>query len=444
MNNITIIGAGHVGLVTGVTLAEIGHHIVCYDTDETNILKMRAGISPFFEPGLDELLMKNASLGRLGFTNNPKQALSEANIIYIAVGTPPLSSGAVDLSSIEEVARVIGENVEREEIIIVTKSTVPVGTNDMIKQIIVSNSLSNVKVEMVSNPEFLKEGTAIHDSFSADRIVIGSDTAHTAAIVEDLYSPLGVPIFKTDLKSAEMIKYSANAFLATKISFINEIANLCEKAGANIEEVSIGMGLDTRIGTQFLQAGIGYGGACLPKDTIALKHTATKFGENLEILDSAIKVNNQQISRLINKAKQRFGRLQGKKVALLGSSFKPNTNDVRNSLAIAIAKDLTNMGVVLTTYDPAALDDTKLALGNTIHYASSIEEAIKGKDMVFIATDWQEFKDFPIKQYVELMEHPIIFDGRNCYPLGKVAMYNLEYYSIGRQAIVNSVTKVNN
>ncbi|WP_438823153.1 UDP-glucose dehydrogenase family protein [Peribacillus butanolivorans] len=432
MKNITIVGTGHVGLVTGVALAEIGHQVVCYDINENDIALMKEGISPFYEPELADLLKKNLNNGQLFFTSNPKLALVDAEIIYIAVGTPTAENGSVDLSNIKEAAKTIAENISKQEVIIVTKSTVPVGTNKLIEQLIVTNLTNEVNINIVSNPEFLREGSAIYDTFSADRIVIGSDCEKAASIIEEINKPFGETIFITDLLSAEMIKYSSNAFLATKISFINEIANLCEKVGANIEEVAHGMGLDFRIGTPFLKAGIGFGGSCFPKDTRGLIQQATEAGQSLEILEAVIKVNKQQKYLLMNKAKQRFGNLKDKKIAILGLAFKPNTNDVRESIAIDIASELTMQGASVTAYDPLALEEAKQILGEKIQYALSIEEAITNTDMVFIATDWDEFKDFPLEKYEMLMNHPIIFDGKNNYSLDEISEYNIEYYSVGR------------
>ncbi|MGX2959664.1 UDP-glucose dehydrogenase family protein [Peribacillus sp. JNUCC 23] len=432
MKKITIVGTGHVGLVTGVTLAEIGNQVVCYDINEKYIAQMKQGISPFYEPDLNDLLQKNLTKGQLFFTNDSKLALEAAEIIYIAVGTPTAENGSVDLNYIEAAAKTIAENITKQEIIVVTKSTVPIGTNNLIKQLIETNLTYEVNVNIVSNPEFLREGSAIYDTFSADRIVIGSDCKKAASIIEEIHRPFGRTIYLTDLLSAEMIKYSSNAFLATKISFINEIANLCEKVGANIEEVAQGMGLDVRIGSQFLNAGIGFGGSCFPKDTRGLIQKATEVGQSLEVLEAVIKVNKQQKYLLMNKAKQRLGNFKNKKIALLGLAFKPNTNDVRESIAIEIASELTMQGAMVTAYDPLALEEAKQTLGKKIHYASSLEEAITDTDMVFIATDWDEFKDFPLEKYEMLMNQPIIFDGRNCYSLDRISEYNIEYYSVGR------------
>jgi UDPglucose 6-dehydrogenase len=435
MKNITIVGTGHVGLITGVTLAEIGHRVTCYDINEQTIASLKAGIAHFYEPDLDDLLNKNLNGGRLLFSSNPKHALSDADVIYIAVGTAD-KNGNLNLSYIESASRVIAENVTKEEIIVVTKSTVPIGTNKLIKQLIHDHLTCVVKVNIVSNPEFLREGSAIFDTFSGDRIVIGAQSEKAASIIEEINKPFNIPILITDLESAEMIKFSSNAFLATKISFMNEIANLCEKFGANIEDVAQGMGLDLRIGSQFLNAGIGFGGSCLPKDTRGLIKIANNVGLSLDILESVLKVNNQQKNVLINKAKQRFGNLKDKKVAILGTAFKPNTNDVRESVAIKIIADLILEESKIIVFDPYALEETQQIFGNKIKYTNSIEEAINASDFVFITTDWDEIKEFPIVNYEKLMSHPVIFDGKNCYSLESFTAYNIEYYSIGRPDIV--------
>ena len=428
---ITLVGTGHVGLVTGSCLAEIGHEVTCYDIDRDKIELMKRGSSPFYEPGLTELIKKNIENGRLSFTYSDREALSNSEIIYITVGTPMGLDGKVDLHYLYAAADQIADHITKE-VIIVTKSTVPIGTNRIIKQRIEAVSKSGASVEMVSNPEFLREGSAIHDTFFADRIIIGSDCKKAAEVVEEINQPFGIPIFKTDLQSAEMIKYSSNAFLATKISFINEIAQLCEELGANIEDVAYGMGLDNRIGPHFLRAGIGYGGSCFPKDVSALIHTATEHGADLNILKAANLVNQKQQDVLIKKAKQRFGSLYNRKAAILGLSFKPNTDDVRESPALRIASVLIEEGVNIAAYDPVSIENAKKQLGDYIDYASSIEEALLNAEMAFIVTDWDEIKKFPLSQYEKLMKTPILFDGRNCYYLEEISRFSIEYYSIGR------------
>jgi len=422
-------GTGHVGLVTGACLAEIGHTVTCYDIDRHKIELISRGESPFYEPGLAELVKSNIEKKKLSFTYIATEALFDCNLIYIAVGTPPNPDGTVNLDYIFDAADQIANHITKKTII-VTKSTVPVGTNQLIKERIESNA--GICVDIVSNPEFLREGSAIHDTFFADRIIIGSDSISASELVEEVNRPFGVPIFKTDLHSAELIKYSSNAFLATKISFINEIAQLSEVLGANIEDVAYGMGLDDRIGSNFLKAGIGYGGSCFPKDVRALIHTASEHGVELNIIKSTTVVNHQQQNVLIQKAKQHFGSLQNKKAAILGLSFKPNTDDIRESPALRIAKSLVEEGVHISAYDPVAIENARQILGDSVDYHTSIEETLKNTEMVFITTEWNEIKNFPLSQYKELMKTPVIFDGRNCYSLEEIRSLSIEYYSIGR------------
>ena len=313
-----------------------------------------------------------------------------------------------------------------------TKSTVPIGTNEKIKEIIQEYLLSDIKVDIVSNPEFLREGSAVRDTFFGDRIVIGAECEHAANMIEEINKPFQIPIFKTDIRSAEMIKYASNAFLATKISFINEIATICENIGANVEDVAIGMGQDSRIGYQFLKAGIGYGGSCFPKDTNALFHIATHEYYSFHLLKTVIDVNNRQQTLLVDKAKKRFGMLEGKKCAILGLSFKPNTDDIREAASIVNINRLVEEGAEVIAFDPVAMENAKRVLPPTVQFAQSIEEAIHGTDAVFIVTEWKQFIDFPLNKYVDLMKSPIIFDGRNCYSINEMMKFPIEYYSIGR------------
>lgn len=428
---ITLIGTGHVGLITGTCLAEIGHIVTCYDIDRDKIELLKQGCLPFYEPGLEELVKKNTENGRLSFTNSNRDALLNSEIIYITVGTPMGTDGQIDLRYLYSAADIIAEYISNE-VIIVTKSTVPIGTNQMIKERIQSALSVQASIEIVSNPEFLREGSAINDTFFGDRIVIGCDSKYAAEVVESINQPFGIPIFKTDLHSAELIKYSSNAFLATKISFINEISQICENVGANIEDVAYGMGLDSRIGSQFLKAGIGYGGSCFPKDVIALIHTAAKHNVDLNIIKAANIVNQHQQDVLIKKAKQRFGSLQNKKAAILGLSFKPNTDDIRDSPAIRIVNMLLEEGVKISAFDPVSIENARKHFGGDIYYSWSIEDALLNADMAFIVTDWDEIKTYPLSKFKELMSSPIIFDGRNCYSLQKVSQYPIEYFSIGR------------
>lgn len=434
MKNIAVVGTGYVGLVTGACLADIGHKVTCIDVDEEKIQLMKAGKSPIYEPGLAEIMLINSNAGRLSFTSIHKKGFTNAEVIYIAVGTPQLEDGRADLKYVEQVAKDIAKNI-RQDVIVVTKSTVPVGTNEWISDIIKAHLEANVQVDVVSNPEFLREGSAVHDTFHGDRIVIGAERDYPARVIGEINQPFGIPILKTDIRSAEMIKYASNAFLATKISFINEISTICEKLGANVEDVALGMGKDSRIGNQFLNAGIGYGGSCFPKDTRALVQIAGNVEHKFDLLESVINVNNKQQLRLIEKAKSRFGSLSGLKIALLGLAFKPNTNDMREAASIVISNQLITEEARVVAYDPIAIEKAKKVLRSEIDYTDRIENALQGADLALIVTEWQQVKELPLKIYEDKMKTPIIFDGRNCYSLKEIAKYNIEYHSIGRPII---------
>jgi UDPglucose 6-dehydrogenase len=434
MMKITVAGAGNVGLITAVCLADAGHHVTCVDTQKEKIHLLEKGHSPFFEPGLEPLLEKNLSNGHLRFTTDQKLAYSDADIIFIAVGTPAKKDGSVDLSYIYAVSYSIADSIEKD-VIVCTKSTVPVGTNDKIKQIFHYRKPRHLKVEVVSNPEFLREGTAIMDFYLGDRIILGVDNPETASIMEQLYLPLKIPIIVTDIRSAEMIKYASNAFLATKISFINEIANLCEKVGANIDEVAFGIGKDKRIGESFLQAGIGYGGSCFPKDTKALVQLAGNVKHPFELLESVIKVNQHQHSLLVVKAKELLGPLNGKKAALLGLAFKPETDDIREAASITIIKELLEEGANVTAYDPVAIPNTHKQVGNAIDYTTDIRQALKDADFAIIATEWGQIKHLPLDTFAAYMKEPIVLDGRNCYSMKEIQRYPITYVSIGRPVV---------
>jgi len=429
---ITVVGTGYVGLVTGVCLAEIGNDVTCYDIDEQKVQKMSQGISPIYEPGLEELMKKNIEACRLRFTTDPKDAYKEARVIYIAVGTPENEDGSANLTYVEEAAFTISRYVKQDAVVVI-KSTVPVGTNDYIQELINKVKSPDVQLTVVSNPEFLREGSAVYDTFHGDRIVIGADDERAASVVEEINKPFGIPIIKTDRRSAEMIKYAANAFLATKISFINEIAHICEKVGANIDDVAYGIGEDKRIGSQFLRAGIGYGGSCFPKDTKALIQIAGNVKHKFDLLESVINVNSKQQQLLYTKAKEMFDSLRGKRVAVLGLAFKPNTDDIREAASMVIIRKLLEEQADITVYDPAAMENAKKLLGDSVRYANSAIEAIIDKEIVFIVTEWDEVRSLPLESYVEQMKEPIIFDGRNCYDLKEVEKYPINYISIGRR-----------
>jgi UDPglucose 6-dehydrogenase len=435
---ITIAGTGYVGLVTGVCLAEIGHDVTCLDIDPEKVEKLKAGISPIYEPGLEELMRKNIEAGRLQFTVNQEKAYACAEVIYIAVSTPENEDGSANLKFVEDVAASIGRHIQSSEVIVVTKSTVPVGTNDRIYHLIHLNKSSETIVEVVSNPEFLREGSAIHDTFHGDRMIIGARNMKAAKVLTEINKPFGIPIMITDIYSAEMIKYASNAFLATKISFVNEIANICEKIGANIEDVARGIGLDKRIGSQFLQAGIGYGGSCFPKDTKALVQIAGNVEHKFELLESVIKVNNYQQDKLVERAKEYVGSLKGKKAAILGLAFKPNTDDIREAASIVVAKRLLEEGAAVVAYDPVAIPNAQKVLGDSIDYCSSIQQALLHSDFVFIVTEWEEIRETPLALYKRWMREPVIFDGRNCYSIEEAREEAIVYYSVGREWVNRS------
>ncbi|MEO4053443.1 UDP-glucose/GDP-mannose dehydrogenase family protein [Solibacillus sp. CAU 1738] len=431
--NLAVFGAGYVGLVTSTSLAEIGHQVICIDKDQAKVETMKEGIAPIYEPGLSDLMKKNMDLGRLTFTTDYVEGLNDADIVYIAVGTPENEDGSANLIYVEEVATTIGQTAKKDTIV-VTKSTVPVGTNNRLQKIIDLNKLYHIKIEVVSNPEFLKEGSAIYDSFHGDRIVIGANCEKAANVIEEINRPFGIPIYKTDLRSAEMIKYASNAFLATKISFINEIANICERVGADIEQVALGMGLDKRIGPEFLKAGIGYGGSCFPKDTKALIQIAGNVQYDFELLKGVVNVNKKQQKKLLDKVYERIDSVKGKKIAVLGLAFKPNTDDMREAPSVYIVNELVKLGASVFAYDPIAVENAKNHLDPSVVYVESIESAIKVAEAVLILTEWQEIKNMDLTIF-NTMKYPLVIDGRNCFSVNEMEALNYEYYSIGRKTL---------
>ena len=432
---ITITGTGYVGLVTGVCLADVGHQITCFDIDQGKISLLDNGQSPIYEPGLEELIQRNSSEGRLSFTSSVEAAYSDADCIFIAVGTPSSEDGSANLTFIEQAAIQIAEQIKKNSVIVI-KSTVPVGTNERIGRLIQERVSPHITIKVVSNPEFLREGSAIHDTFYGDRIVIGSDDQQAGELVERIYEPLHIPVVHTDLRSAEMIKYASNSFLALKISFINEIANLCEKVGGNIEQVSAGVGLDKRIGNKFLQAGIGFGGSCFPKDINALNHLANEYDYDFKILKSVIDVNHLQKERLFYKAKEQLGSLAGKKVTILGLTFKPNTDDIRDAASLKLIQDLLMEEAIVTVYDPIAMPKVEKLYGDKIHYATSAEKALEQSEVAFLLTEWDEIKHLSLEKIKMSMTQPILFDGRNCFSLEDAEKYGIQYFSIGRRDVV--------
>ena len=429
---ITIAGTGYVGLVTGVCLAEVGHeNVVCLDVDKQKVDLMKDGVSPIYEEHLEELMKKNYEKGRIDYTTNYKDAYKDADIIMIAVGTPERSDGSANLDYIKKVAKQIASSVTKDTLVVI-KSTVPIGTNDAIEKFIRENLKNKVKIELASNPEFLSQGTAVMDTLNASRIVIGVESEWAKNILEEVYKPFNQPIVVTNRNSAEMIKYASNDFLALKISFMNDIANLCEIVGANIEDVAKGMSYDERIGSKFLKAGIGYGGSCFPKDTKALHWLASHNGYELKTVKAAIEVNESQKLRLVRKAANLVESFDGMKVCVLGLTFKPETDDLREAPSIPNIQYLLERGAEVVAYDPVGIENAKKIFKDSITYTTSIDEAIKNSDICFIMTEWKQILNYDISNYKNKMKRPLVFDGRNCYTLDTMKDLGIEYYSIGR------------
>lgn len=431
---IVVAGTGYVGLVTGACLSEMGHTVTCVDIDEKKIDMMKQGISPIYEPGLDELLKKNHKAGRLDFTIDYKNAYKKADLVFIGVGTPEREDGSANLDYVFEVCSQIADNIEKDCIVVV-KSTVPIGTNDRVEEFLRENVKNDVHIEVASNPEFLSQGTAVNDTLHASRIVIGVESKGAEKILREVYERYNQPIVVTNRRSAEMIKYASNDFLALKISFINEIANFCEIVGADIEDVAKGMSFDPRIGDKFLKAGIGYGGSCFPKDTKALHWLANDNGYELKTIKATIEVNQNQKYKLFREAKKRFGSLKGLKVAVLGLTFKPGTDDLREAPSIPNVRRLLDEGAQIVAYDPIGAESFKKVFPSGIEYVKTPEEALRETDVAFIFTEWDEIKSINLTVYQKLMNTPIIFDGRNCYNLKEAEEAGMEYYSIGRKSI---------
>lgn len=429
---IAVAGTGYVGLVTGVCLAEHGHFVTCVDVDTHKVEKMKKGISPIYEPGLDELMSEN--MERLIFTTDYESAYKDAEVIFIGVGTPEKKDGSANLSYVYTVAEQIASAIEKECVIVI-KSTVPIGTNDKIEAFILENLKNDVKVHIASNPEFLAQGTAVRDTLHGDRIVIGVESEYAGNILQEVYKDFEMPKVMTNRKSAEMIKYASNDFLALKISYINEIANLCEIVGADITHVTKGMGYDKRIGNQFLNAGIGYGGSCFPKDTKAL-HWLASFNDNeLKTIKATIEVNENQKYKLIKKAHKYFDNFKSLTVAVLGLTFKPGTDDLREAPSLVNIPILLDDGCKVKAWDPVGVENYKKIYPNEITYCDSIEDTIKDADLCLIFTEWEQIKAFDVNKYEQLMKSPIVIDGRNCYELSSFADTEILYTSIGRPTV---------
>jgi UDPglucose 6-dehydrogenase len=437
---ISVAGTGYVGLVAGVCFAEVGHQVTCVDIDENKINLLKQGISPIYEAGLEELMQKNYAAGRINYTSDYKSAYKDADAIFIGVGTPEQPDGSANLSYIATVARQIAESIDKDCLVVV-KSTVPVGTNDKVEQFIKDFLVKDVRVEVASNPEFLAQGSAVHDTLYAARIIIGTESKWAEEILMKIYEPFNLPIVSVSRRSAEMIKYASNDFLALKISYMNDIANLCELVGANVQDVAKGMSFDERIGSKFLNAGVGYGGSCFPKDTKALVYLAKQHGYELRTVKAAIDVNKDQKTILYKKACRRLITFGGLKVAVLGLTYKPGTDDLRESPSLDNVPLLLEQGADIYAYDPVGTDNFKKKypegkIGNgSIVYVKRPEDALNGANVCFIFTEWGEIKAVKPAEYKKIMKTPLVYDGRNIYDVEEMHKAGVEYYSIGRPGV---------
>jgi UDPglucose 6-dehydrogenase len=434
---IAVIGSGYVGLVTAACLADFGHFVTAIDKDQEKIAALKAGKIPIYEIGLEEIVHRNMKEKRLSFSGSLGEGIKGAQVIFIGVGTPPLEDGPADLHHVEEVAKEIAQHLT-EYAVIVNKSTVPVGTGQRVKEIIIANLRAPVEFDVVSNPEFLREGSAVTDFTHPDRVVIGTESERARKIMEEVYRTLYLietPFVFTNLESAELIKYASNAFLATKITFINEIADLCEAVGADVQVVAKGMGLDGRIGPKFLHTGPGYGGSCFPKDTRALAQIARDHGERITIVETVIAANENRKKRMVEKIRRMTGPLAGKTLAILGLAFKPNTDDVRESPALAIVKQLLDEGAQLRVHDPAAMAETRKIFGDQLIYCDDPYEAAQGADALVLVTEWNSYRRLDLGRIRSLLQSPVLIDLRNIYTPEEVSKYGFRYDSLGRKSI---------
>ncbi len=430
---LSVVGTGYVGLVVGTCFAESGNDVICVDIDEQKVKMLKKGENPIYEPGLTDLLKKNIAEKRLSFTTDIEAAVKKTDVIFLALPTPQSEDGSADLQHVLAVSKKIGKSMTGYRVI-VNKSTVPVGTADRVREIIAAET--KYPFDVVSNPEFLKEGAAVNDFMKPDRIVVGSRSQKAIAVMQDLYAPFvrtGNPLILMDERSSELTKYAANSFLATKVSYMNEVANLCERVGADIDLVRKGMGTDDRIGTQFLFAGIGYGGSCFPKDVAALLSTSKVYDFTLHILNAVEEVNKRQKLVMVNKIKRHFNNdLRGKTIALWGLSFKPNTDDVREAPSLTIIEALQKEGVTIRAFDPEAMEEMKKRTGKAVRYCESNYEALKGANALLVATEWNEFRRPDFDRVKALLKEPVIFDGRNIYDPAVMTSRGFIYYGIGR------------
>ena len=431
--NIAVIGTGYVGLVVGSCFAESGNDVCCVDNDAAKVERLKKGVIPIYEPGLPEIIERNVREERLTFTTDLDAAVKKSFVIFVAVGTPPLPSGAADLNAVFNVAGAIGRAMDRYKVIVV-KSTVPVGTNEKIREILKKETTQ--PFDLVSNPEFLKQGAAVDDFMKPDRVIVGADDVRPAEILRELYAPFvrtGSPVLIVDTRTAEMLKYAANAFLAARISFMNEIANLCEEVGANVDQIRKGLATDARIGPAFLFPGVGFGGSCFPKDIRALIDTGRQHQYEMKVLEAVDSVNRNQASRFVDKVRRHFaGNLRDKRIGVWGLAFKPRTNDMRDAPAIKIIEDLLAEGAAVAAYDPEAMDVAKELFGNRVQLASNNYGCVESADALLIVTEWQAFRNPNFDRMKSTMRQPVIFDGRNIYDPAHLRQLGFTYYSVGR------------
>ena len=433
--NICVVGTGYVGLVTGAVFADLGNDVICVDKDRDKVAALKAGRMPIYEPGLEEMVARNVGDQRLSFTSDLAVGIRHSDVIFIAVGTPPKDTGETDLSQVEAVAAEIGRSMERYKVV-VNKSTVPVGTGEFVREVIAKHQASAIEFDVVSNPEFLREGSAIEDTLRPDRIVIGAPTQQVAMTLVELYAPLERPMIITDLPSAEVIKYASNAFLAAKISFINAISNICEAAGADVTQVMKGMGLDARIGGAFLQAGLGYGGSCFPKDVDSLIHTAGRLGYDFKLLRSVVEINRERATHLVEAMAKVLGPLEDLVIAVLGLAFKPNTDDMREAKSLEVIHLLDSAGARIRAYDPASMDNARRLLPASVTFSDSPYEAADGAHAVVLVTEWNEFRYLNLERLRASLKRPAIFDGRNLWEPERMRRLGFEYYSVGRKPVL--------
>jgi UDPglucose 6-dehydrogenase len=430
---ISVVGAGYVGLVTAACFADLGHQVINIDSDRRKIALLKKGKPHFYEPGLEELILTNVQKGRLSFGTDVRKGAAQSEVVIIAVGTPPRPDGGADLSAIEAVARDVAATLTAKHKLIIEKSTVPVRTGLKIRETIRRYAPKNAQFDVASNPEFLREGTAIHDFMNPDRIIVGADTARAKEVLNLLYQSIKAPLVMTDLNSAEIIKHASNSFLAMKISFINAVSRICELSGADIQMVSHGMGLDSRIGKKFLNAGIGFGGFCFPKDLGAFVHISESLGYDFKLLKAVQEINESQVKHYLNKIEEKLWNVRGKRVAVWGLAFKPNTDDMRYAPSVEIINFLTERGTKVIAFDPKAMEKAKEVLPKkSVTYAKNAYEACRAADCLLIVTEWNEFKEADMKRVKKLMRHPLVIDGRNLYEPDTMKDLGIQYVSMGR------------